>query len=245
MLICNIIVLKSILCVMIATITDVRQAFRHRVEHNSAGVQLPDLMAAVSIMRLNRDEKLFVSGETKDCIYRLEGGIVRVTLNVRGAAAERIEDLHPGMVIGSGYLDHHIYEATALVDSYVSCWSRSAFDFLAEHSPSAAQRQADENEREFAHRRNSLAGSMSGNALHRVAAFLIAISQFNQTEGRDPKTIGDSLRCGVVADYLNLDVDVLGETLAELQRSGLIALHPPRGLRLLDVRRLDLLALGA
>jgi CRP/FNR family transcriptional regulator len=67
------------------------------------------------------------------------------------------------------------------------------------------------------------------------------LSRYNAYEGRDPTLVTDSLKCGVVAGYLNMTVDQLAAQLAELERRGLI--EPcDRGLRLKNLDALERLA---
>ena len=69
----------------------------------------------------------------------------------------------------------------------------------------------------------------------RIAAFLVAISRLNECEERDPNIISESLGCGIVADYLKMDLNMFGRTLVELRRRELIEYIPP------DREKLDLL----
>ena len=92
--------------------------------------------------------------------------------------------------------------------------------------------------REFVARRDALVLAGSTSALAKVAAFLLATSYLNSREGRDGAIIPESLTCGVVAGYLQIDIDALAEQLVELQRRGLIELVG-RGLHLVDLTRLE------
>jgi len=91
-------------------------------------------------------------------------------------------------------------------------------------------------------RRNSLVESGRRNSVGRVAAFLVALSQINKHEGRDANVIDASWQCGIVADQLELGLDVLARILMEFERRGLIESCPSRGLRLKDLVTLEGLA---
>lgn len=78
--------------------------------------------------------------------------------------------------------------------------------------------------------------------LARVASLLLAISQINIYEGRDPSALPDALTSGFVADLLGLSVADLADLLVELQRRGLVAVTPPSGLRLTNTAALAQLA---
>ena len=91
-------------------------------------------------------------------------------------------------------------------------------------------------------RRRSLTRSGSRNPIERVAAFLVAISQNNRYEGRDPHTIPNSLTSGFVADLLGIDVPVLADLLVALKRNGLVAANRSAGLTLTNFPGLEKLA---
>ena len=74
-----------------------------------------------------------------------------------------------------------------------------------------------------------------------MAALFVTLSRYNAYEGRDPALITDSLKCGVVAGYLDLSVDHLAGELAGLEARGLIE-PSPRGLLLKDLDSLERLA---
>lgn len=185
---------------------------------------------------------MFSCGEPKECVYRVESGIIGISWTPPNAPLETIEEVTSDTVFGLGYLDHHIHNAVALADSTVSFWPRSALPLLTKHSPSTDQRQADAVEREFAHLRASLVASTTDRPLERVAAFLSVVSRLNAANGRDPEVIDDSLTSGVVADFLKMDVDTLSDALLELERRGVVAPCSPHGLYIRDVDRLDCFA---
>jgi CRP/FNR family transcriptional regulator len=205
----------------------------------SRTAQPPELRPALFVKHLRRGEALFKRGEPKECIYRVESGLISISSTPPNAPFETIEDVTPNMVFGLGNRDHHIHNAVALADSSVSFWPRSALPLLTKNSPSTDQRQAEAVEREFAQLRASIVASTANSPLGRLAAFLSVVSQNNAAEGRDPEIIDDSMQCSVVADYLKMDVDALSNALVELERQGVISFHPPHGLRICDLARLD------
>lgn len=96
----------------------------------------------------------------------------------------------------------------------------------------------------FAFRRDLFTASNRQKPTGRVAAFLVAVSQFNKDEGRDPNIVTDSFEFGVVAEWLGLDVNNLRRALVELEKKRLIEPCNPLGLRLIDSGGLEVLASG-
>ena len=190
------------------------------------------------LRHLPLDDNLFHEGELKTHVYKVESGVICVSASRLNRPPQIVEFVFPGNLIGLGFLKRHIHNAKAAVDSCVSCWPLSAIPALVEKDATAKQRQAEATEREFAYRRNALVGSTQDSPAQRVAAFLVAVSQLNEIEGRDPNVISDSLHCGVVANYLGLDVDTLGQALVELEKRELVEQCPSEGLRLCDPEKL-------
>jgi hypothetical protein len=101
--------------------------------------------------------------------------------------------------------------------------SRSRVRVPPRHAPNA-----DAAKRDFIARRDELSERFRGYPVRRVAALLIALSELNAHEGRDP-SLADSLRCETIASCLELDLDTLGQALDELQQMRLVARHPSSG----------------
>jgi CRP/FNR family transcriptional regulator len=194
---------------------------------------------AFFVKHLRQGETLFKRGEPKECIYRLESGLIQIFASPPNKPIETIEEIEHDTVFGLGNLDHHIHTAIALADSSVSFWPRSALQQLAKHSPTTEQRQAKAIEREFVELRASLVASTADSPIGRLSAFLSFVSQNNAAEGRDPEIIDESIRCDVVADYLKMDVEALGDALRELERQDVVSFYPPHGLRICDPVRLE------
>lgn len=189
-------------------------------------------------------EILFKEGEARNHVYRIESGTICVYEPQWNGQRAIIEFALPGDLIGFGYLKSHTRTARATTQVKVACLPLSEIDDLVKDDPRAEARLEDAIERDFRILRNSLVESTQVNPVARVAAFLVALSQGNKQEGRDPSIIADSLKCGVVADYLSLSIEVLGSILVTLEEKGYIENCPPLGLRLKDVAALEMLANG-
>ncbi len=115
--------------------------------------------------------------------------------------------------------------------------------FLVRRSRTAQNaRSPSSEEAAFALRRHSIVRSGSQAPLERVAALLVAISRNNEYEGRDRRTIPDSLTCGFVAQLLGIEVPVLADLLVSLKRQGLVASTRPSVLELTNLAGLERLA---
>ena len=212
------------------------------VEPASFESQFGSVPTDLPVRYLQFDENLFQVNDLKTHIYKVETGIICISAPRLNRPPEIIELVHSGSLIGLGFLDRHIHNAKAVIDSSVSCYPLGAASTLVEQTEAAKRRQAEATEREFSHRRSDLIGSTFEDPVQRVASFLLAVSRLSEDEGQEPDIISDALSCGVVADYLGLDISTLGSVLVELQSRQLIECCPPQRIRLCDRQALETLA---
>jgi CRP/FNR family transcriptional regulator len=199
----------------------------------------------VSVRTLSAGEILFHEGDLKAHLHEISAGVVCVYRSRVARPHEVIEFVFTGDVLGLGYLEYQIYCARAVVETQVKCLPLSAMENILQHDNRAKQRHVEAIQREFAFRRDLLVTANRRRPIGRVAALLFALSQLNRSEGRDPTVVGDSLKCGMVAESLGIDLDSLGGALTELEKKELIAPCPPHGLRLTDLGGLESLAGGS
>ena len=199
-------------------------------------------IGSIPLRTLSPGENLFQEGDPKTQLHKIAAGLIGIYRARLGRVDEIIEFAFPGDVLGLGYLDHHIHSARALVTTQVECFPLASLADLMHRNVRAKHRYADAVQREFAYRRDLLTSVNRQNPIGRVAAFMLAISDFNADEGRDPSIVSDALKCGVVAEWLKLDLNDLQSALAELAKRCLIAPSTGEGIRLLDLDRLEVLA---
>ena len=202
---------------------------------NSKAQDVPLVDAPIRVVR---DQILFGRGQPKTHIYLIEVGTIAVYETRVDGTHKVVEFAFPGDTVGFGFLNKHIYSAQAVGEARVRCLPLTALDQILQHDKRALQRYAEAMQREFEYRRAEVI-SADRKPATRLAALLLTLSRRNEEEGRDPLTIGDSLNCGTVAGYLELDLDTLGRALVELEQAGLIERCPPRGLRLTDIPALE------
>lgn len=204
--------------------------------------KVEDLAPDDSLRALERNEILFEAGDLKSHLYRVEAGAVCIYVTHPNETREIVEFALAGDVVGMGFLERHATAARAVVDTKVRCLSLDEIDRLTAEDARAKSRFDDAVEREFALRRDYIVNAGSPRQLVQLAAFLVALAHQNESEGRDPELIDDTLECAVVAGYLGIDVDRLAQMLVELQELGLIEAAPDHGMRITDMKRLEALS---
>lgn len=130
--------------------------------------------------------------------------------------------------IGLEGVRRHVFSGMAVSRSRARLPPRDAPNDARHKRERAKSRRAEAVKRAFIARRDELSERFRGYPVRRVAALLIALSELNAHEGRDPR-LADSLRCETIASCLELDLDTLGRALDELQQMRLVAPHPPSG----------------
>jgi CRP/FNR family transcriptional regulator, anaerobic regulatory protein len=201
----------------------------------------PPIPLQGELRALGPGEVLFRAGDARDHIYRVESGALCLYRCNRDGTRTVLEFAFPGDLVGLGYLDSHISDAQATMETSLCCLPRAALDPATADSPRMRGRLTAAIEREVAYLKDSLVAVGRPSPLQRIAALFVTLSRNNAYEGRQSDVITDSLTCGVVAGYLGMSVDQLAARLGELEARGLI--EPcAKGLRLLDLDALESLA---
>lgn len=192
-------------------------------------------------LALATSEILFRPGEAKTHFYRVESGAVCVYQSPWQGHRATVEFCFPGDLVGLGFLERHMATARAAVDTVVTCLPLDTMNDVVARDPLASARLSRAVDQEFESLRTAHLSLPLG-PIERVSALLVTLSRANVQEGRDPSCITDSLKCGVIADYLAMSVDELAGVLVELEKRGLIERSPEGALRLTNLDALDRLA---
>lgn len=192
------------------------------------------------LQNVETGQLLFHPG-AKRALYRVESGAICHYMLWADGRHDVIEFAFPGDIIGLGHMDSHVSTAQAMVDTVVSLVSDDDFALALEHDDRLSFRQAAAVEREFEHLREKTLGAGARPAAARLANFLIALSNANDPEGRDPGMIADDITAGFVADKLDMSIEKLGAALLSLKKEGAVK-ETEKGLRIIDMPALKRLA---
>lgn len=187
-------------------------------------------------------DDLFREADPRTCVYQVEKGLVAVFERRSGSPPYVLQMAGQGDYVGLGCLERHRDNARAVVESVVSIVPRREFASLVERDPKLRQEQDDAVKKDFEYGRALARDRGAAAPIDRVAAYLVAISRQNATEGRDPTVIADSMNSGAVAYMLDLDISTLGRALLELQGMGLVEQHSEADLHLTDIESLEHIA---
>lgn len=191
---------------------------------------------------LKRGEYLYREGDARILFYRIDSGAIAVFGPADRCPGSNVEIASTGDFVGLGYLDSYCETARAVIDSVITCIDPANFVEFIDNDPILKKRQADAVEREFEHRKSILTENDRSSPVERIAAFLVAISHRNASEGRDPTIIADMSESAEIADLLGLHIGELHAALAKLQNLGLIEWREGNPLRLRETYDLEHIA---
>ncbi len=195
----------------------------------------------VSERTLAGGEVLFQAGDTRARLYRVARGALCHYRRWDDGRCEIIEFAFPGDIIGFGHLEAHISTARAMVETVVSTVTPQEFERALGCDDHLAGRLSAAADREFDLLRDRAVASGKGKPVERLASFLAALSHVGAHEGRDPMIVSDDLSSGLVAEHLDMTIDVLVGALRELEQRGMVR-STDKGLRISDVGALEQLA---
>jgi CRP/FNR family transcriptional regulator, cyclic AMP receptor protein len=97
-----------------------------------------DLFAGATLVRRAADEVLFVAGDAGNGCYRVEDGLVKVTMMSRAGVERILAILGPGAIVGElAIIDGRPRSASvvAVRETKLKFLSRAAFDEFAKEQP--------------------------------------------------------------------------------------------------------------
>jgi CRP/FNR family transcriptional regulator len=179
---------------------------------------------------------LFRPGDARR-VYRIERGAVCHYMRWGDGRHEVLEFAFPGDIVGLGHLATHVSTAQAMVATTVRIVDEAELARELESNSSLSFKLAAAGEREFDFLRSkALSVSLRG-PIQRLANYLLAISSMAE----ERSIVTSEVSSGVVAERLNMSIDMLSLALLSLQKSGLV--EPVAGrLKILDVRALETVA---
>lgn len=192
-------------------------------------------------LRFTTGEKLFQAGDDRH-VYRVESGAV---CHFNGGGDGRfsvIEFALDGDIVGLGYLPTHSSTAIAMVDTTVALVSPAELKLAVLSDDRVSYMLADAGERDFNYLRGKAVDGAPLAPVQRLANYLLAVLGVTRGErGAGEMIIPEDIASGFVAEQLRMSLDMLAMALLSLRRSGAVDLSP-RGLRVIDVARLEMVA---
>ncbi|MCK5497329.1 MAG: cyclic nucleotide-binding domain-containing protein, partial [Hyphomicrobiaceae bacterium] len=178
----------------------------------SGATEAPPLDAAEAgrdVRTLSAGDFLFQEGDPRTHAFRIESGGICVYKTLPDGGRDVLEFAFSGDLVGLGYHGNHVATAQATTQTSVSCLPSTAQEPVTKKSRPAKAGVSTALKREAALIHEAVVSACKTRPIERVAALFVTLSHFNSYEGRVPDIITDSLKCGVVAGYLNMSLDLL------------------------------------
>ncbi len=178
--------------------------------------------------------KIYHEGDPARHWYEIASGIVRTCRFLADGHRQLTGFFYAGDVFG---IDETVYRESAEAVTGVTLRRYSVRSSGGAAAPAGGSRdKALEKALESARRSIFMFGHRT--AANRMAAFLIAVAERSDAslDVQLPMTRSD------IADHLNLTLHTVSRTISEFARKGLIALHGPQHVKILDLDELRALA---
>lgn len=184
------------------------------------------LFAAARPVRLKADETLFVAGDPGDSCYRVDAGLLKVSV-VSPSGSERIlAIMGPGAVIGElSMIDGRPRSAsvTALRDSELSSITRTAFDAYACEHPEVYRHVMQVLAQRLRETNGAVAASTFLSLRGRVARALLNLAEaFGHDVGGGRIVIRQKVSQAEIAAMAGIARENVSRILNEWKRAGLI-----------------------
>ena len=192
-------------------------------------------------LRYSPGQPVFRAGDERH-VYRVETGAICHFSDKLDGRFSVLEVAFPDHLIGLGTLRTHTSSAMAMVDCTVVPISAAELELALLSDDRLSYAMADAGQRDFDYLRAKSVGVAPLPPVRRLANYLLAVLGITRDErGAGDLLISDDLTSGFVAQQLHMTIDVLASSLLILRRSGIVDVSP-RGLRVINMRRLEMVA---
>jgi CRP/FNR family transcriptional regulator len=189
-------------------------------------------------------EQIFLEGDVKTHLYRIESGTVCLYKMLSDGRRQIIEFAFEGDFIGLGGSRTHTVGAEAVSPARLRCLPIEGVRRRVAGDPRFAVALYDVMGAELAEARDLLLTVGRRSAIERVAAFLHALARRNARKGRDPGVVELPMTRTDIGDFLGLTIETVSRTITRLKTTGVIRLEQSSRVRILDRARLAALADG-
>jgi CRP/FNR family transcriptional regulator len=214
------------------------------------GALAPDERQALGregrIQTVPKGRTLVWEGEDALLVANVIEGVLKLSTSTSDGREQIVGVVYPSDFIGRPFGERSQHSVTALVDSRVCLFPRTAFDRFAHEHPELEHRLLNRalDELDRARRWMLLLGRKS--AAERVASYLLELSQRLAETGCDADTPLEQFELPLdrqqIADVLGLTIETVSRQMSSLRAAGVIDLPGRRALHILDRPRLTALA---
>jgi CRP/FNR family nitrogen fixation transcriptional regulator len=203
-------------------------------ERAASPQSIPHALEALALVSpYQRDEEIYPQQGPIECWYRVISGAARRSALRADGRRQTVDLLLPGDFFGFGVSGRHAFAAEAIAaDTVIARYPVSRIEMLAGSNPRAAAELSGIVLDAMSRLHSLLLILGRTTAEQKVGSFLLHLQERVGSGGTNgvalPVTRYD------IADYLALSVETVSRSLTALTERGVIALHGPREIRIID-----------
>ena len=205
---------------------------------------LDERVASSMVKKLAPKEHLFVEGDAKTHVYKVEAGTLLLYKILPDAKRQVIDIAFPGDLVGLGGPGEHAFSALATEPTRVRCMPSSLLHQLAARDPAIGLKLYEAVSLELDAARTHMLAIGMREAGARLAGFLLALAKRNERHGKDASEFVIPVRRADIADFLGLTIETVSRTFTKLKAGGLIDIGHCGYVRILDAGALKEVADG-
>ena len=231
---------------MLSIVPPSRSDANVRLHKNGDGhpkVDLGEELARGALRQVAPKENVFVAGDPRSCLYRIERGMVCVYKLATNGQRQIIRFASPGDILGLGSSEDHMLGAQALQDVWVRYVPITALSRMIKIYPELAGQLYRALSDELTSLQDHLLVIGQKAALERVAYFLVDIARRNPPKDDNaPQTLVLPMTRQDMGDFLGLTLETVSRALTKLRVQHLIDFRHGSRITLLDRAKLETLA---
>ena len=189
---------------------------------------------------LSRGDLLFAAGDESDACATLLAGALKISSTDANGEERILALVHPAGFVGEMFAPFAHHDVTALTDSRLCVFSRSAMEQAVESHPALARALLRRSQDELHAARSLLELTGKQDAATRLAGLLMALAQAASDSPCHPAQLFElPMTRGEIAQMLGLTIETVSRRLSQFEKDGIIARHGKRGIELVDPARLS------
>ncbi|MDJ0951130.1 MAG: helix-turn-helix domain-containing protein [Alphaproteobacteria bacterium] len=203
---------------------------------------LAQLAAIVTSVSLTAGQPLFLEGEPARHHFIVTGGALKIYKLLSDGRRQVTGFVFPSDFLGLANKETYAYSAEAMTRTELCRFRREKLEAMLDRFPQLERRllAVANDELAAAQERMLLLGRKT--AKERIASFLTTLGRTTSRRGESKQVVTLPMSRTDIGDYLGLSTETVSRTFTELKLAGIVRLEPKSRVRILDDRKINLLA---
>jgi CRP/FNR family transcriptional regulator len=206
--------------------------------------ELRHIEPLVTHHRIEAGQSLFDEEDVAQFAYNLVEGTIRLYKLLPDGRRQITGFALPGDFLGLSSRGHYAYSADAVSGASLCRFKRADLQALFRNFPAMEHRVLSMANDELVAAQNQMLLLGRKTPMEKVSTFLLALAQRLDKMGRKDGELALPMTRSDIGDFLGLTMETVSRTFSKLRHARIIALPLPDQVRLLDKRKLEILARG-